>query len=426
MKIESIKKLIFTTVFSCILILNLGSLVFAERNNDIVLDGIRYSINNNEAELSEILNGTVVPNNFIIPSEIKDSDGNEYIVTSISEFVNINTYDNITSVTISKSITRLYATTFINPFLKTIEVDADNTMFASENGVLYNNDKTQIFRFPCANEEAEFEIPDEVKIIGANAFAGCQNLSSIIISDSVKTIYRRAFADCRGITSMNIPDSVEYIDAGVFQGCTNLQSVQISDNIDSINTDNLFGECSSLSSFVFPKNVSSIGWGMFTDCSSLKSVKFNEQMDFLGDKAFKNCTSLSEIVIPAGIKEIGLQCFEGCTSLKSITIPKSVEIYSEDCFKKVSSDCIFKIPFGADIEAYAKRLHINENQIKTYQINDNNIISESDSIIASDSIRGTNSEVEINPSIKYRYVIIIIILTILIVIGGGVMIKKRS
>lgn len=423
MKIKSIINQTFVAFFCLIVTLNVCNFVFAEENQGVTVDGINFSVNNNEAEIIEILKGTVVSNNFTIPEEITDSLGNTYPVTSISEYCNIDFFENITSITISKNIIHLYSTAFSSRNLENIYVDEDNSNFCSIDGVLFSKDKKSIVRFPSGRKETEYEIPPGITTIGTSAFSGCDKLAEIVIPDTVTTIYRYAFASCKSITSLKIPEKIQYIDAGVFYGCENLKSVQIPNNIN-INTDNLFSLCSSLNTFTFPQSIKNIGWGMFADCTSLKEVQLNEQMDYLGGEAFKNCTSLSEIAIPEGIEEIGLQCFKGCTSLKLIIIPKSITKFGENCFNDVPSDCIFKFPSGIDIEAYAKLLNINPDQIKTYQINDTNVISETDSIITSDNIRDTNSETESKSS--FKNIIIIIILIILIVIGGGVTIKKKS
>lgn len=59
--------------------------------------------------------------------------------------------------------------------------------FEIENGVLKRYTK----------EPGVFDviIPDNVTIIGYNAFAGCEGLTSIVIPDGVTMIGHRAFAD---------------------------------------------------------------------------------------------------------------------------------------------------------------------------------------------------------------------------------------
>ena len=51
-------------------------------------------------------------------------------------------------------------------------------------------------------------IENGVSSIGAIAFMGCKNLTSIEISDSVTSIGEGAFRDCTGLTSIDIPDAL--------------------------------------------------------------------------------------------------------------------------------------------------------------------------------------------------------------------------
>ncbi len=417
-------KFVFIAILSCVLVFNFCGFVIAEESQDLIFDGIRYSINNNEVKISEIIEGTVLPDDFIIPELITDASGKVYIVTSIAEHFSIYMHENVTSITIPKSVNHLYSSSFSSPYLKYIYVDENNPSFCSKDGVLFDKEIKTIVKFPSGRKETEYDIPMGITIIGTSAFCGCDSLTKIVIPDTVKKIYRNAFANCSGLISLNFPETVEYINAGVFQGCTNLKNLQIPDSIESINTDYLFAECSSLSSFVFPKNVNSIGWGMFANCTSLKEVQFNNQINFLGGEAFKNCTSLSEIVIPQGIKEIGMQCFDGCTSLKSITIPNSVEIYGENCFKNVSSDCIYNVPMETDVEALADLLNINKNQINLYLSTDSSNIQTTLSVASSNSISDNYSQTKTSSSNNNKYVIIIIA-TVLIAVAIGAVIKKR-
>ena len=68
-------------------------------------------------------------------------------------------------------------------------------------------------------------IPDSVTSIGGSAFESCDSLTSITIPDSVTSIGYKAFYYCNSLTSITIPDSVTYIGYWAFQGCNSLTSV---------------------------------------------------------------------------------------------------------------------------------------------------------------------------------------------------------
>lgn len=62
-------------------------------------------------------------------------------------------------------------------------------------------------------------IPDSVTSIGTTAFWGCSSLTDIHLPDGVTSIRDGAFIGCSSLTSLTIPDSVEYFGSGVFDGC---------------------------------------------------------------------------------------------------------------------------------------------------------------------------------------------------------------
>jgi hypothetical protein len=105
-----------------------------------------------------------------------------------------NSCANLTSITIPSSVTSVYWSTFGGcTSLTAINVDAANTTYSSDNGVLYDKDKTLLIRYPLGKTDAIFTIPNSVISIGRNAFYGCTNLASLIIPNSVTSIEAYAF-----------------------------------------------------------------------------------------------------------------------------------------------------------------------------------------------------------------------------------------
>jgi hypothetical protein len=164
-------------------------------------------------------------------------------VTSIIDYAFSNC--NITSVTIPDSVKSIGYNIFaFCKKLTDIIVDPNNTVYSSEAGVLFNNDKTTLIQFP-AGKMGSYIIPHSVTSIGHRAFAGCNSLTSIIIPDSVTSIVDSAFGGCNSLTSVTIPDSVTSIGHRAFAGCNNLTSIIIPDSVTSIG-DRTFEGCSSL------------------------------------------------------------------------------------------------------------------------------------------------------------------------------------
>ena len=80
-------------------------------------------------------------------------------------------------------------------------------------------------------------IGNSVTSIGANAFSGCSNLTSVTFTptSTLTIIDTNAFSNCVNLTSIAIPDSVATIDTNAFAGCSVLTSVFISDSIARTN-----------------------------------------------------------------------------------------------------------------------------------------------------------------------------------------------
>ncbi len=302
-----------------------------------------------------------------VPSSLK-----KVVITSATQIGDYAFYDcrSLTSITIPDSVTSIGDYAFHNcKSLTSIIADEKNATYASQDGVLYNKDKTNIICVP-RGMEGSVSLPNTVTSICGSAFAGCTGLTSITIPDSVTSIDTNAFCDCTGLTSVTIGSSVTSIGDYAFSGCSSLTSVTIPSSVTSIG-DYAFQWCKSLTSVTIPSSVTSIGDGAFYGCSSLTSVTFAEgsKLTRIGRSAFNGCTGLTAvyitdpaawcniyfdgaaanplyyaerlyingklatgITIPSGVTSIGDYAFCGCSSLMSITIPDSVTSIGSSAF----------------------------------------------------------------------------------------------
>jgi len=69
--------------------------------------------------------------------------------------------------------------------LKEINVDSGNKNYISENGVLYNNDKTMICCYPAGKTDRTFTIPDSVTKIEKLAFLTCDSLTTVTFEGTI-------------------------------------------------------------------------------------------------------------------------------------------------------------------------------------------------------------------------------------------------
>ncbi len=226
--------------------------------------------------------------------------------------------------------------------LTTINVNASNAKFSSENGVLFNKNKTELIKFPNNKKDVtQYKVPTTVEWIREGAFYGCSNLTSIEMTNSVNAIGEQAFYGCSNLTQLAIPSNVARIEDLAFGRCTKLQTISIQNIVRYINRT-AFDDCNGLVNI----NVSSGN----PDFTSENGVLFNksktELIKFPSSKkdttykipstvtsivqyAFKNCVNLTSMDIPANVTNIEEKSFVGCTGIKSITIPSTVTRVAE-------------------------------------------------------------------------------------------------
>jgi hypothetical protein len=153
-------------------------------------------------------------------------------VTSIGSLA-FGSCTSLTSITIPNSVTNIGVGAFWGcTKLSSINVDSGNNAYTSENGILYNKNKTALIQYPYGKTVTSFTIPSGVTNIGEGAFWGC-SLIGITIPDSVTSIERMAFRFCFSFTNITIPSSVINIGSLAFDNCRSLTSVTFQGTIPS-------------------------------------------------------------------------------------------------------------------------------------------------------------------------------------------------
>lgn len=103
-----------------------------------------------------------------------------------------------------------------------INVDEKNTNYFSNNGILFNKDKTTLIIYPKMKSDTSYIIPETVTTIKNMAFAFNESLQNITIPESVTNIGFFSFGVCKALQSITIPVNVTNINDSAFEGCSNL------------------------------------------------------------------------------------------------------------------------------------------------------------------------------------------------------------
>lgn len=147
---------------------------------------------------------------------------------------------------------------------------------------LYHN-AFNVFRLPCIN------IPNSTKRIGAHAFEGCTELSSVVFG-SAGRIEEYAFAGCSPLAHVGIPSGTSIIGAHAFENCTGMTSMIILDA--PIIDEYAFAGCTGITYVSFPTEMKEIRAHAFDGCTELKSIHLWNDDTQVDDLAFANCTNL--------------------------------------------------------------------------------------------------------------------------------------
>ena len=178
-------------------------------------------------------------------------------------------------------------------------VSAYSASYLTLNGFSFLAEDDFAVIYDYDNRNSEVTIPRMlgsyyVSEIGEYAFMDNINITSISFSEArnLKKLNELSFAGCKNLTSVVIPTWLNEISFSTFQECTSLSSVIFYSNIKEI-PEQAFYMCTSLEEINLPESLKSIGKFAFGDCSSLKTITIPKGVNSIGKNAFSNCSKLT-------------------------------------------------------------------------------------------------------------------------------------
>lgn len=340
---------------------SIGSNVFEGCTN---LDSINVETNNSKysSEDGILFNKEKT----ILISYPSKKSGVSYVIPSSVENIFYFAFDecqNLNKITIPRGITSVSDKTFESCYnLDTINVEIANGAFTSEDGVLFNKDKTKLLRYPRKKNADLYKIPSSVTSIEWGSFDGCENLINVIIPSSVTVIDNYVFEKCRNLKSISVEtnnsryaseDGVLFYkkktDLICYPSKKNGDSYKIPSGVTYIEW-NAFDGCENLTNIIIPNSLKSIYYYTFNDCSSLKTISVetnnSEYASEDGVLFNKDKTELifypskkdgDSYIIPSIVTTIGSYAFANCNNLTRIKMYKNATKIDENAFSNCSN-----------------------------------------------------------------------------------------
>lgn len=215
--------------------------------------------------------------------------------------------------------------------------------------------------------------------VGDKAFAGCEDLTSIVFKNSITYLGVSAFEGCKKLDAVTFEKDCEQIAKHAFRGCTALKNLALPNcnltigeeaffesglkkltfaantSVDNIGTNAFKGirqlavdvsasnvyklegntvytkdgsilvlrlPTDTAISFVVPASVKKIGDGAFVSNPYIENITFaaGSALESIGNGAFLGCINLKSVTLPENAIAIGVSAFEGAEALKSINL----------------------------------------------------------------------------------------------------------
>ncbi len=228
--------------------------------------------------------------------------------------------------------------------LKNFEVSETHPNYASEDGILYNKDKTELIFCP-GGKTGNITVASGVINIGSNGFYYCEDVTAIKLPDSVTGIRSHAFSHCSA-GKIELPGSITSIGDSVFSG-------------------------SGITEIELPDSITEMGNTVFYNCKNLVKVKLPKSITTIGENTFFGCHMLKGIEIPESVTNINIYAFQYCSRLQRVKISSNVEVIgagreSEQVFEGCDKELTLFVEAGSVAEAYAKKYGIKTDLYENY------------------------------------------------------------
>ncbi|MFC2386725.1 leucine-rich repeat domain-containing protein, partial [Treponema socranskii] len=181
--------------------------------------------------------------------------------------------------------------------LQSVTVASDNAYLSSQDGVIFNKDKTVLLWYPRGKPDTSYTVPL-----------------------SVTRLFYRSFDEVDALTSVTLPNGLKDIDSYVFTSCRNIATLNLPSSLKSI--DDFSIRDLKVSSMLVPENITELGYYFLAECPELTSVELPSTLTKITRYAFKDDPKLNMITCKAATPPVitsGDHVFEN-TPIASATL----------------------------------------------------------------------------------------------------------
>jgi hypothetical protein len=192
--------------------------------------------------------------------------------------------------------------------LASIEVDPNNLVYCSENGFLFDKEKTELIQAPPASVPGNYTIPDHVTSLNGNAFWGCYTLTTVNISSNLISLGDHTFFDCGSLSAIIVDEDNQHFCSpnGVLFNKNMSTLVRVPETRTGAFSipygvtlvDNLAFKNCQVTSVIIPSTVTRLDSFSFAGCDQLRNVWFLGDAPNTGTSVFQAITDLTTYYLP--------------------------------------------------------------------------------------------------------------------------------
>ena len=233
---------------------------------------------------------------------------------------------------------------YLNQYLSNIDVAGGNSYYSSDDGILFDYNKTTLLRYPCGKTNLNVSISYNVSVIEEYAFAFNKNMVKLTLPSSVTTIKENALYDVPLIKELIIPFIGSSVHSNKYIGYLFGANSYVANN-------NFVPE--SLKKVTIT-NDTHVGEYEFYDATYIEYIEFNKEVSNVNKYAFYGASKLTEIYFKGSLSSVKTNSFYKLSNLKTLT-------FGFDSNLLVENSSIGELKYSLDIYIHNKNQNVPQS-----------------------------------------------------------------